>query len=52
MENKKDNKEKKKQTELDLHRAAIINENGEEVAITEEMIQEAINNLDTDAQAS
>lgn len=51
MENKKNNNDIQKQAESlpsedDLHSAAVINENGEEITITEEMIQEAITLLD------
>ena len=39
----------KKHSEIDFHGAAIVDQNGQEVPITEEMIQSACENLETDA---
>ncbi len=34
--------------EIDFHEAAIVNEKGDEIAITEEMVRSAIQKLDED----
>lgn len=36
----------KKTEEIDFHQAAVLNEKGEEIAITEEMVQKACAELD------
>jgi hypothetical protein len=41
----------KKTEEIDFHQAAILNENGEEVAITEEMVQKACAELDSSSSS-
>ena len=50
LSNNKNNETDLENTDIDLHKAAVVNENGEEVAITEDMIQEAIDQLDSDTQ--
>lgn len=39
----------KSQQPVDFHEAAIVTESGEEIAITEEMVRKAIQQLDQDA---
>ena len=39
----------KSEGQLELHKAAVIGENGEEIAITEDMIQSAIKELEAES---
>lgn len=41
-----DQNNKTEDLEIDFHQAAVVNENGEEVAITEEMVQQACEQLE------
>ena len=45
----KDKKGNSEPTAVDFHEAAVIDEHGNEIEITEEMVRKAINTLDKDA---
>lgn len=51
MSNQNNKKTEDVESEIDFHEAAVINEKGEEVAITEEMVREAINKIDQKAHS-
>jgi len=47
-----ENKNKVTEEPVDFHEAAIIDENGNEVKITEEMVRKAIHEIDEDVYPS
>ncbi len=51
LSNQNNKKTEDVESEIDFHEAAVVNEKGEEVAITEEMVREAINKLDQEARS-
>jgi|TARA_B110000483_G_scaffold145435_1_gene173631 hypothetical protein len=51
LSNQNNKKTEDVESEIDFHEAAVINEKGEEVAITEEMVREAINKIDQKAHS-
>lgn len=49
LSNQNNKKTEDVESATDFHEAAVVNEKGEEVAITEEMVREAIDKLDQEA---
>ena len=51
MSSQNNKKTENVESETDFHEAAVVNEKGEEVAITEEMVRNAIEKLDQETSS-